>query len=159
MRKNCPDCGVGLFEFHAPCCDVERCPICGGQMLSCNCHLTVLGYDPDNLPEDIYEGGLDDLQTEKASMLIDKEGRIPWNGKWPGEEECEMYGLYSYFDQKDPKADGKNYGHIPCGKDHPEAQHDLNRLYKEYVWDKSKKKMVKPDSKKADAIGDKEGGK
>jgi hypothetical protein len=33
----CGDCGVEKSEFHAPGCDVERCPSCGGQMIGCDC--------------------------------------------------------------------------------------------------------------------------
>jgi hypothetical protein len=128
-RKNCHDCNAEIGQNHMDGCDVERCPLCGGQMLSCGCR--------------------ESFESE----------RIPWNGKWPGEEECEEYGFYSYFDPKDPKADKKNYGHIPCDKDDPRASHDLNRLYKECVWSKEEKKMVLPDSAKVPAIGVKQGGK
>lgn len=33
----CPDCAVNPGEYHTFGCDIETCPICGWQLLSCNC--------------------------------------------------------------------------------------------------------------------------
>ena len=35
----CGDCGAAYGHYHHPGCDTERCPICGGQLLSCECDI------------------------------------------------------------------------------------------------------------------------
>jgi hypothetical protein len=48
-RAICPDCGVREGHYHDPGCDMERCPICDGQLISCDC--------PEEARKDLYEEG------------------------------------------------------------------------------------------------------
>ena len=35
--ERCHDCNAQKGHFHHPGCDMERCPKCGGQLISCGC--------------------------------------------------------------------------------------------------------------------------
>lgn len=36
-ERPCHDCNVTVGQFHHPGCDMERCPVCGRQLLMCGC--------------------------------------------------------------------------------------------------------------------------
>lgn len=40
--ERCYDCGAKYGELHHPGCDMEACPRCGEQMISCDCEPTEL---------------------------------------------------------------------------------------------------------------------
>lgn len=48
----CGDCGVEYGMQHLPGCDVERCPICGRQLISCDCG-QVYDIDDNAKQEDV----------------------------------------------------------------------------------------------------------
>jgi hypothetical protein len=36
-KRRCHDCNVTWGHLHHPGCDMEECPHCGGQLISCSC--------------------------------------------------------------------------------------------------------------------------
>lgn len=63
--KPCYDCGVQPGELHKRGCDIEQCPDCGNQFISCDCegHITM--------------------------------PRLPWEGDFPGTLACREFGWYA----------------------------------------------------------------
>ena len=59
QTKYCHDCGIVEGELHKENCDMELCPICGQQLLTCSC-------------------GLNDGDREKSKEKLQKKKRIPF---------------------------------------------------------------------------------
>lgn len=84
MNDTCHDCGAKEGEIHQRGCDMEKCPFCGGQLISCNCRYTKLGmnYDHDlpysGLPPEVYKKGLPDDLDEKWEEILKEKGRVPY---------------------------------------------------------------------------------
>lgn len=104
------------------------CPSCGtaiGQLHKLYCDVE---RHPDN--------GLQMLANYDEGTPL-AYPRIPWDGYWPGMKECIEWGWYAYF--------VPNRGWITCGKDAPEAIPDLNRLFRDAVWDPKQACWVKKE--------------
>ncbi len=139
--KSCPDCGVKPGAVHSPGCDVERCPRCKGQAISCDCIYEFCGmplFDLEEEHPDIFEGGPTEEMYEKWDAAWGDK-REPWSGEWPGKAECRELGFYC----RDIAPDGTPYTrpytaeevlggkikfHVPCNKGDSGAHEDLNRL-------------------------------
>jgi hypothetical protein len=67
-RHKCGDCGVLEGELHELGCDMEWCPFCGYQLISCDCCYNLLKVD-DWLTKE--------QQEQWKRLLIDK-GRVPF---------------------------------------------------------------------------------
>ena len=70
---SCSSCDAPPGSYHTPGCDVERCPDCGRQHISCS-------------------------HAGKAR----KHPRLPWTGAWPGAIECAEFGWYATMNSNGP---------------------------------------------------------
>jgi len=120
--RNCPGCAVAPGEFHEPGCDVERCPRCKGQMISCDCVYEINDMAVDTMEElhpDIYnDGPTVEMWAKWSKEWGHKLER--WTGIWPGVLESRKRGWYSRM------IPGKKGWH-QCEKDDEGASEDLNR--------------------------------
>ena len=98
IRKPCHDCGCHVGDNHTPGCDMERCPKCNGQLISCDCF--------------VKDDKFDEVEFEKYSPE-----------KWSGimyediRKICEDKDLYCYWSFNT---------WVECDINHPEAIHDIN---------------------------------
>lgn len=58
VNNRCPDCNAAYGHYHHPGCDNERCPICGGQLISCDC------MDQDETKYDKFTSVLSEIFEE-----------------------------------------------------------------------------------------------
>jgi hypothetical protein len=121
-EPTCHDCGAKPGELHQPGCDVERCPACGGQAISCL-------SDKD-----------DALFCENLNERVEESERMPWDGEFPGTKAAIEYGFYSFWGPDHGMPD-KTW--VRCGKDDPGAGPDLNRVMSCCHWDRKLKRMVR----------------
>lgn len=128
IPKTCGDCGAQPQEFHDSGCGKERCPMCGGQIISCGCIYEYCGMPVAMLEADhpeIYSGGPTlEMYAKWDDFYIPR--RMRWTGFYPGTAECREYGFWCRMTPND--------GWQPCDKSHPEATEDLNRLILECDW-------------------------
>jgi hypothetical protein len=80
-RSRCGDCGCLEGELHEWGCDQERCPICGHQLIICDCVYERLQIDasPGTV---VYSEELTRDQDEEWYRYLTFVGRVPYI-QWP----------------------------------------------------------------------------
>jgi hypothetical protein len=72
--------------------------------------------------------------THRGPETIPQQDRLPWNGERGGTRECQEFG---WFVRR------TLVGRIPCRPDQPGAVEDLDRLYRDAVWDRARRRFVR----------------
>ena len=76
-RERCGDCQALEGEYHELGCDLERCPFCGGQLISCDCCYTILNIDCSPGTRG-YKFGLTPKQRMQWERTLNDKGRVPF---------------------------------------------------------------------------------
>ena len=77
QEATCGDCGEPYGHQHLPQCDIERCPSCGGQLLSCCCGPI---YDVE---DDVSEYELEIMKLKQYRELVKQGNAVIYNSNGP----------------------------------------------------------------------------
>lgn len=95
LSLRCGDCGVVRGGHHHLGCDMQRCPLCRGQMMLCDCRFDEDGPDEDEM-DDVAE-----------PLFVDGNG-VPAERRWVGGTEVVV--RYDNI----PASDITTVDGIPC---------------------------------------------
>lgn len=82
MQQSCNDCGCTVGALHDMFCTKERCPYCGGQLVTCGCITKVLELsDEEQQALDEYvDDEVEPLRSINARWIkaLNRKGRVPF---------------------------------------------------------------------------------
>jgi hypothetical protein len=81
-EKTCPDCETQRGRLHDFLCTKERCPFCGGQLLTCECirEVLALGGEEQKAFDEYVDDSVEPLRSimERWKLAVNAKGRIPF---------------------------------------------------------------------------------
>jgi hypothetical protein len=81
-ERRCPDCEAPWGQLHELFCTKERCPFCGGQLVTCRCIVKVLQLAPAELEalDEYVDDTVDPLRSinERWVAAVEAKGRVPF---------------------------------------------------------------------------------
>jgi hypothetical protein len=83
--STCADCGVKWGGRHHPGCDIQRCPRCGRQLMTCGCR-----FDEDDFDDDDDEIIIDDWDDPTTPLGVDANGGLVERA-WIGDVEVIVH--------------------------------------------------------------------
>lgn len=81
---------------------------------------------------------------QRLSCGCSNPGKDTWDGYWPGTKEAEEYGFFCKSNCVFSDPGGVIINRTSCRVDDPDAVVDITTLHFNCVWDKDKKRFVKP---------------
>lgn len=131
-NATCGDCGKHYGEQHLPQCDIERCPACGGQLLSCDCGPV---YD---IEDDMSDDDIERLKLKQLHELMKQSNVVFYDPKGPDGNICEILGKAKSLLKSQQRLG--TYDEMYDGVTHSESYEEALKIIGKYVTliDKSK---------------------